>query len=71
MGAGESCVHFEHTKAVFRLGRSSKSKRFVQQGKDAVKKHAEQFPYHSTFAEAEADSRGHGFTNETVLGGTE
>ncbi|WP_018662440.1 hypothetical protein [Heyndrickxia acidiproducens] len=53
------------------MGRSSKSKRFVQQGKDAVKKHAEQFPYHSTFAEAEADSRGHGFTNETVLGGTE
>jgi len=40
---------------VFRLGRSSKSKRFVHQGKDAVKKYSERFPYHSTLAEAEAN----------------
>ncbi|MCM3023579.1 hypothetical protein [Heyndrickxia ginsengihumi] len=35
------------------MGRSSKSKRFVQQGKNAVKQHSQQFPYHSTFSEAE------------------
>jgi len=37
------------------LGRSSKSKRFVQQGKDAVKKHDERFPYYSTLVEAETN----------------
>lgn len=30
-----------------------KSRRFVQQGKDSVAKHAERFPYHSTLAEEE------------------
>lgn len=37
------------------MGRSSKSRRFVQQGKDSVAKHAEKIPYHTTFAEAEKD----------------
>jgi hypothetical protein len=37
-----------------RMGRSNKSKRFVQQGKDSVSKHAERIPYHMTYAEAEA-----------------
>lgn len=36
------------------MGRSSKSKRFVQQGKDSVARHAEKIPYHMTYAEAEA-----------------
>ncbi|WP_456275892.1 hypothetical protein [Bacillus sp. AK128] len=35
------------------MGRSSKSKRFVQKGKDFITKHDEKFPYHSTLAEAE------------------
>lgn len=38
-----------------RLGRSNKSKRFVQQGVDSVTKHAERIPYHMTYAEAEAE----------------
>ena len=35
------------------MGKSNKSKRFVQQGKDSVARHAEKIPYHSTLAEAE------------------
>ena len=35
------------------MGRSNKSKRFVQQGEDSVARHAEKIPYHSTLAEAE------------------
>lgn len=35
------------------MGKSSKSKRFVQQGKNTVSQHAERIPYHSTYAEAE------------------
>ncbi|GLI85961.1 MULTISPECIES: hypothetical protein [Rossellomorea] len=35
------------------MGRN-KSKRFVQQGKNAVSKHDERIPYHLTYAEAEA-----------------
>jgi hypothetical protein len=36
------------------MGRSNKSRRFVQQGKDSVTKHAERIPYKMTYAEAEA-----------------
>jgi hypothetical protein len=36
------------------MGRSSKSRRFVQRGVDAVTKHDERIPYHTTYAEAEA-----------------
>ncbi|CAG9609202.1 hypothetical protein [Pseudoneobacillus rhizosphaerae] len=36
------------------MGKRNKSKRFVQQGVDAVSKHAERIPYHTTYAEAEA-----------------
>ncbi|WP_180954278.1 hypothetical protein [Bacillus sp. M6-12] len=36
------------------MGKSNKSKRFVQQGKDTVAKHDERFPFHTTYAEAEA-----------------
>ncbi|WP_243291312.1 hypothetical protein [Bacillus sp. FJAT-47783] len=35
------------------MGKSNKSKRFVQQGKDTINKHAERFPYKMTYAEAE------------------
>lgn len=35
------------------MGKSNKSKRFVQQGKDAVAQHAERFPYRTTYSEAE------------------
>ncbi len=35
------------------MGRSNKSKRFVQQGTDFISKHDERFPYRSTLAEAE------------------
>ena len=38
------------------MGRSNKSKRFIQQGKDSVARHAEKIPYHSTLAEAEQQS---------------
>ncbi|MED1202495.1 hypothetical protein [Heyndrickxia acidicola] len=51
------------------MGKRNKSKRFVQQGKDAVTKHAEQFPYRSTYAEAEA--RQIDFMKESSLGGIE
>ncbi|MBM7649083.1 hypothetical protein JOC78_002036 [Bacillus ectoiniformans] len=36
------------------MGKRNKSKRFVQQGKNAVAKHDERFPYHMTYSEAEA-----------------
>ncbi|WP_283248440.1 hypothetical protein [Bacillus sp. FJAT-49711] len=35
------------------MGKKSKSKRFVQHGKNSIEKHAERFPYRSTFEEAE------------------
>ena len=38
-----------------RMGKRNKSKRFVQQGKQSVAKHAERIPYHTTFEEAEKD----------------
>jgi hypothetical protein len=36
------------------MGKRTGSRRFVQQGVDAVTKHAERIPYHMTYAEAEA-----------------
>ncbi|KFN04636.1 competence protein [Bacillus clarus] len=35
------------------MGKKNKSKRFIQQGADAVMKHAEKFPYRGTLADAE------------------
>ncbi|MBM7554063.1 hypothetical protein [Thalassobacillus pellis] len=35
------------------MTKKSKSKRFVQQGSDAVKKHDEQFPYRERFSDVE------------------
>ncbi|KYC97225.1 hypothetical protein MXL46_14390 [Heyndrickxia sporothermodurans] len=51
------------------MGKRNKSKRFVQQGKDAVSKHAERFPYRSTLAEAE--ERQVEYMKESSLGGIE
>ena len=42
-------------REVLSMGKSNKSKRFVQQGKNAVSKHSERFPYRKTMAEAEAE----------------
>jgi hypothetical protein len=36
------------------MGKRNKSKRFIQDGKNSVKQHALQIPYHMTYAEAEA-----------------
>ncbi|WP_409304629.1 hypothetical protein [Peribacillus sp. SCS-155] len=36
------------------MGKSNKSKRFVQQGTHSVTRHANRIPYHTTYAEAEA-----------------
>jgi hypothetical protein len=49
------------------MGKSSKSKRFVQQGKDSVARHAEKIPYHSTFEEAE--QRRQQNSSEQIYGG--
>lgn len=35
------------------MGKSNKSKRFIQQSSDSVTKYSEKFPYHFTLAEAE------------------
>ncbi|MDF2854692.1 MAG: hypothetical protein K0Q87_543 [Neobacillus sp.] len=49
------------------MGKRNKSKRFVQQGKDTVSKHGERFPYHMTYAEAEAQKMAN--VHESSLGG--
>ena len=51
------------------LGRN-KSKRFVQQGKNAVSKHDERIPYHLTYAEAEAKKLSSN-VEDSSLGGME
>ncbi|GAA0433193.1 hypothetical protein GCM10008983_07310 [Lentibacillus halophilus] len=37
------------------MGKQSKSKRFSQHSEDAVRKHAERFPYKMRFSEAERE----------------
>ncbi|WP_168733880.1 hypothetical protein [Metabacillus sediminilitoris] len=49
------------------MGKSNKSKRFVQQGKDTVTKHDERFPYRSTLSESEDRKAKQAF--ETSIGG--
>lgn len=49
------------------MGKSNKSKRFVQQGKDSVSKHAARIPYHMTYAEAEEQKMAD--VKESSLGG--
>ncbi|MCD7034944.1 hypothetical protein LRR81_11865 [Metabacillus sp. GX 13764] len=50
------------------MGKSNKSRRFTQQGKDTVSKHDERFPYQMTLAEAE-DRRKEEMIDEDSLGG--
>ncbi|WP_462408959.1 hypothetical protein [Neobacillus sp. Marseille-QA0830] len=45
----------------------NKSRRFIQQGKDSVNKHAERIPYHMTYAEAEAQKMAN--VHRSPLGG--
>jgi hypothetical protein len=40
-------------KGGINMGKSNKSKRFIQQGKNAITKYDERFPYRMTYAEAE------------------
>ncbi|WP_170209226.1 hypothetical protein [Robertmurraya kyonggiensis] len=49
------------------MGRSSKSKRFVQRGVDAVTQHDKRIPYHTTYAEAEAQKMAN--AKDSSLGG--
>lgn len=49
------------------MGKSNKSKRFVQQGVDSVSKHSQRIPYHTTYAEAEAQKMAN--VRESSLGG--
>ncbi|WAA08674.1 hypothetical protein [Fervidibacillus albus] len=37
----------------------NRSRRFVKQGMDAVKRHAEKIPYHMTYAEALKEKEAH------------
>ena len=39
------------------MGRSNKSKRFVQQGKNSVQQHDQRIPYHLTLEQAERKSK--------------
>jgi hypothetical protein len=45
----------------------NRSRRFVQQGKDSVNKHAERIPYHMTYAAAEAQKMAN--VQDSSLGG--
>jgi hypothetical protein len=49
------------------MGKSNKSKRFVQQGADSVSQHSQRIPYHTTYAEAEAQKMAN--VRESSLGG--
>ncbi|MBS4177415.1 competence protein [Lederbergia citrea] len=51
------------------MGKRSKSKRFIHQGKNSVQLHAERFPYRSTLEEAE--NKKIAFMEESSLGGIE
>lgn len=50
------------------MGKSNKSKRFVSQGAITVSKHADRIPYHTTYAEAEAQKMANA-QDTTSLGG--
>ncbi|MBO8177996.1 hypothetical protein [Aeribacillus pallidus] len=49
------------------MGKNNKSKRFVQQSKNTVKKHDERIPYYISYAEAEAKKMAS--VHESSLGG--
>lgn len=47
------------------MGRSSKSRRFVQHGVNQVTEHDKRFPYFTTYAEAEAHKLRNSKSSET------
>lgn len=49
------------------MGKRNKSRRFVQQGSTSVSKHADRIPYHTTYAEAEAQKMSN--VHNSSLGG--
>ncbi|MEK3887414.1 competence protein [Bacillus sp. FSL K6-3431] len=51
------------------MGKRSKSKRFIHQGKNSVEQHAERFPYRSTLADEE--DKKIEIAKESPLGGIE
>lgn len=51
----------------FVMGKRNKSRRFVQQGSTSVSKHADRIPYHTTYAEAEAQKMSN--VHNSSLGG--
>lgn len=61
----QSC--FKQAREGFAMGKSNKSKRFVQYSVNTVSKHDERIPYHSTYAEAEAQKMAN--VKKSSLGG--
>jgi len=51
------------------MSKKSKSKRFTQQGADAIQRYNEKIPYYSTLAEAEQRQRKHENQVDSSLGG--
>ncbi|WP_167578555.1 hypothetical protein [Jeotgalibacillus proteolyticus] len=52
------------------MGKRNKSKRFVQQGKNAVEQHDKRFPYHMTYSEASSRTADHSdAVKDPTLGG--
>ncbi|WP_165967148.1 hypothetical protein [Jeotgalibacillus sp. S-D1] len=53
------------------MGKGNKSKRFVQQGKNAVAQHDQRIPYHSTYSEAisRESAKDSVSVNDPTLGG--
>ncbi|WP_187292153.1 hypothetical protein [Bacillus sp. 1NLA3E] len=49
------------------MGKRNKSRRFVQQGATTVSQHANRIPYHTTYAEAEAQKMAN--VHDSSLGG--
>lgn len=51
------------------MSKRSKSKRFVQQGSDSVKKHEERFPFRTTLAETDENHERQKMRDNSYLGG--
>ncbi|MGJ7919552.1 hypothetical protein [Neobacillus sp. LXY-4] len=49
------------------MGKRNKSRRFVSQGVTSVSKHDDRIPYHTTYAEAEAQKMSN-VTNSSIGG---
>jgi len=49
------------------MSKGKGSRRFIQQGVDSVSKHSQRIPYHTTYAEAEAQKMAN--VKDSSLGG--